>query len=440
MGVPCGRLVHRVIAHEETADAKAALPGPTVPRVLFVTDQWGYGTTTGATSIAAALEGSATRWLIGEGAGFTLGRRGSFDDCIPANTTAARPPEALKEAIRESDVVVSVMNLNAAKLAGQLRIPCLYVDTLLWMWDRPPTLPSSVTRYFAAGFPGVEGNALQWKHSLPRTEVVAPLITPSHSGDPRTQTDVLVNFGGLSAPLVTQGSLVAYARAMVDCIVHALADWPGGITISMGEHVLNPIDRARVRLTRPDARFVDLSHPEYLRKLAGCRLLVSSPGLSATQEAFATSVPCLLLPSQNLSQTLSLQAMDRARAAFALDWDAIYGLTGLTAQDERGSCQRIADCIHRFEADPTARTRLAGHLAARLAPDCLEHIASAQAAFFRPHRAEHGPQRVAAYVRHLVSPAGSAPSPGPEKKGPLLSLTSGVRLPHRPDLPPSIGG
>jgi hypothetical protein len=384
-----------------------------VARVLFVTDQWGYGTTTGATSIAAALKGLDTRWLIGEGAGFTLGRQDSFDDCIPANTMAACPPEALKEAIRESQVVVSIMNPNAARVADQLGIPCVYVDTLLWMWDRPPILPQSVTRYFAAGFPGVEGNARQWKQSLPRTEVVTPLIAPSRSIDPRAQTEVLVNFGGLSAPLVPQGSLIMYARAMVDCVVNALADWPGGITISMGEHVLNPVDRARVRLTRADARFVNLSHAEYLSKLEGCRFLVSSPGLSATQEAFARGIPCLLLPSQNLSQTLSLRVMDRAGAAFATDWDAIYGLSGLTALDERGSCQKIADCIHRFEVDPIARAGLVAHLAAQLAPDRLERIASAQASFFQPYRAGQGPQRVAAYVRHLVSAA--SPSTGNEE-------------------------
>jgi hypothetical protein len=381
-----------------------------VARILFVTDQWGYGTTTSATSIAAALKGLETRWLIGEGAGFTLGKRNCLEECIPANTMADCPPEALKEAVRESNVVVSVMNPNAARVADRLGVPCVYVDPLLWMWDRPPMLPSSVTRYFAAGFPGVEANALQWKNSLPRMEVVAPLITPSRSKDPRAQTDVLVNFGGLSAPLVPQGSLVTYARAMVGCIVEALAEWPGGITISMGEHVLNPIDRARIRLTRPDVRFINFSHAEYLRKLEDCRLLVSSPGLSATQEAFARGIPCLLLPAQNLSQTLSLQVMHRARAAFAMDWDAIYGLSSLTAEDERGSCQRIADCIHRFEADRIARARLVGHLAARLTPHRLERIASAQASFFQPYRAGHGPQRVAAYVRHLVSPASSGQS------------------------------
>jgi hypothetical protein len=124
-----------------------------VSSVLFVTDQWGYGTTTGASSIAAALHGIDGRWLIGEGAGFALGTRDSLDECIQADTMSASPSETLKEAIRASDVVVSVMNPNAAKVADWLGVPCVYVDTLLWMWARPPALPPAVTRYFAATFP-----------------------------------------------------------------------------------------------------------------------------------------------------------------------------------------------------------------------------------------------------------------------------------------------
>jgi hypothetical protein len=379
-------------------------------RILFVTDQWGYGTTTCATSIAAALKGRYTRWLIGDGVGYTLATRDSFDGCIPANTMADSPPEALKEAIRESRVVVSVMNSNAAEVADDLGIPCVYVDTLLWMWARPPILPFSIARYFAVGFPGVKYNAVRWKDSLPRTEVVTPLIAPSRSLDPGAYTDVLVNFGGLSSPLVSQASLITYAQTMVDCIIKALADWPGRITVSMGEHILNPIDRARLHVARSDVRFVNLSHAEYLTQLEHSRFLISSPGLSATHEAFGRGIPCLLLPSQNLSQILTVQILERAGAAFSLDWDAMYGLTGLTAKDQPRACLRIAECIDRFRRDGLARGRLVRHLKAQLAPDNLERIAATQAAFFEPNQGRHGAHEVADYVRHLVSPTSAKSS------------------------------
>jgi hypothetical protein len=217
-------------------------------------------------------------------------------------------------------------------------------------------------------------------------------------------TDVLVNFGGLSSWLMPQDALIRYARTMIECVVTALADWPGRITISAGEHVLNPVDSALSPLARSDVRFVNLSHAEYLEELERSRFLVSSPGLHATQEALVRGIPCLLLPSQNLSQALALRKLQRAGATSALDWDVIYGLNGLSAADERRSCQRIADCIRRFELDALARARVISHLAAQFGPGCLERIAAAQAAFFEPYRGAHGPERVATYVRHLVSP------------------------------------
>jgi hypothetical protein len=161
-----------------------------------------------------------------------------------------------------------------------------------------------------------------------------------------------------------------------------------------------------LQLARSDARFLNLDHGAYLEALEGSRVLVSSPGLHATQEALARRIPCLLLPSQNLSQALALRKLDQAGASFAVDWDTIYGLTGLSASDEGRSCQRIADCIYRFERDAAARGRLIRHISDRLAPDRLGRIASAQAAFLEPFRDKQGPQKVAAYVRHLVSPRG----------------------------------
>jgi hypothetical protein len=73
------------------------------------------------------------------------------------------------------------------------------------------------------------------------------------------------------------------------------------------------------------------------------------------QEALARRIPCLLLPSQNLSQVLVHDKLDRAGAASALDWDGIYGFVGLSAHDERRSCLRIADCIRRFQRDMFAQ-------------------------------------------------------------------------------------
>src|SRR2546427_436434 len=188
-------------------------------------------------------------------------------------------------------------NEDVQRSADLLGVPCVYVDMLLWMWDRPPVLPPTVTRYFAEGFTGVERSIQRWRGQLPRPEVVAPLIAPAKPVNPRERTHVLVNFGGLSSWLMPQHALITYARTMVECVVEAFADWPGGITISAGEHILNPLDSA-VRLARSDVRFPNLSHAQYLEGLERSRLLVSSPGLHPTQGALARGIPCLFFPSQ----------------------------------------------------------------------------------------------------------------------------------------------
>src|SRR5207237_3961288 len=121
-------------------------------------------------------------------------------------------------------------------------------------------------------------------------------------------------------------------------------------------------------------------------------------------EALSRGIPCLLLPSQNLSQVLALEKLDAGRAAFALDWRAIYGLNGLSAADERRSCRRIGDCIELFQEDPSARTRLVAHLRSRLSSEQLRRISGAQSRFFERYRDGSGPQDVASYIRHLVSP------------------------------------
>src|SRR2546427_2220371 len=90
----------------------------TVSRILLVTDQWGYGSTTVAMAIASDLEGLsdeeglADRWFVGDGAGFDLAWhqerepfKNTFDGFIRADTLSKQPDAELDETIRESRVV-----------------------------------------------------------------------------------------------------------------------------------------------------------------------------------------------------------------------------------------------------------------------------------------------------------------------------------------------
>ncbi len=58
------------------------------PQVLFVTDLWGYGTTTMAMTVAEEMDGRAVRLFAGMGPGFELARRSSFDRLLAVDTMA----------------------------------------------------------------------------------------------------------------------------------------------------------------------------------------------------------------------------------------------------------------------------------------------------------------------------------------------------------------
>src|SRR5262249_11987621 len=159
----------------------------------------------------------------------------------------------------ECDVVVSVMNQRVARWAAQRAIPCVYVDSLLWMWATPPSVPAGV-RYFQEDWPGSAARLEEWRHRFHEPEIVGPLV----SAPTRRPTDapdvVMVNFGGLSCSLLDAPTLLTYADSMARCALAALEGWPGRAVVTGGRHVIDQLDREALRSLRPDVELVDLSH------------------------------------------------------------------------------------------------------------------------------------------------------------------------------------
>jgi hypothetical protein len=384
----------RPVRHESYAS------GGRPPRILFVNDLWGYGTVTMSMAIAEELEGRATRIFAGMGPGFELARRSSFDGLVPVDTMADPLPQDLERELGACQAVVSVMNEGVARAAARRRIPCVFVDCLLWMWATPPEVPEGVP-YFQESFPGARERLDRHRDTLRSAEMVGPLVTRparARSGSPDA---VLINFGGLSCPLLTPATLVTYADAMAQCAVAALHGWPGRVVVGVGRHVLDQMDHGALRSLGESVAVVDLGHDAYLAELRRSRLLITSAGNHALYEAFALGVPCLCLPSQNLSGLLTVDIFDRQGVTSSLDWRRLYGLTDLDPADQAGACNRIAACIERFSKDTKARGQLIRHLRNSLSDRRLVSLQRRQARFYAG-LGEPGAPAVAARVLELV--------------------------------------
>jgi hypothetical protein len=399
-----------VVAARRRSSPAGRRPGPggasppRPARVLFVNDLWGYGTVTMATAIAEDLaDRGIARLFAGMGPGFELARRGPFDGLVLADTMAAPMPSELEQQLGSCQAVVSVLNERIARAAARRGIPCVFVDCLGWMWATPPDLPPEVA-YYQESFPGAAERLPAVAGRQTRAEIVGPLITRPSRIRASHRDAALVNFGGLSCSLLSPTVLTMYADAMAHAAVAALQWWPGRIVVGVGRHVLDRLDVAGLRAIHSGVDVIDLGHDAYLAELGRSHVLISSAGMHALYEAFALGVPCLCLPSQNLSQALTLPILERHGVARFLDWSHLYGIRELDAADEAGATRYIAAAIERFSRDTAARDRLVSHLRDGLVARRLIALQRRQAQFFA-RLGEPGGPLIAAHVRELLRDA-----------------------------------
>jgi hypothetical protein len=393
------------------ATQPARFPGQRPRRVGFVTDQWGYGPVVMAMAVAEELRGEAIRVYVGQGPGFELSRRASYERMVHIDAMADPVTEQLEAALLSCDVVVSVMNTRVARWAVQCGIPCVYVDSLLWMWGAPPAVPPGV-KYFDEDWPGSAARLAEWRPHFHDPEIVGPLVRPPERerADGADPDVVMINLGGLWCPLVDADTLLLYADTMVRCALAAVDRWTGRVVFTAGRHVIDRLDRGALRAIRSDVEIVDLSHDAYVAELARAELLISSAGTHAIFEACAHGVPAIYVPGQNVSQVLCLETLEReAVVSQPLDWGQLYGLNDLDPADEPTACARIAEAIHRLAGDAAARDAVTTHLRASMEADQLRDLSRRQRRFLQS-LGPPGAARIATYIIDLLRWSGLEPA------------------------------
>jgi hypothetical protein len=376
--------------------------GP-LPRVGFVEDRWGFGPTAKAMAIAEELEGRATRVFAGQGSQLELARRGPFERLVEADTMASPVVPALRRELSTCGVLVAVMNRHIAQWASRQVIPCIYVDGLAFMRTQAPNIPGG-TRYCAENYPGAAESIGRWRDRFVGAEIVGPIL--SHDARPRSgEPDdfFLINFGGLSSREVDPCTLVTYAGAMAQCALEALKGSGGRVVVTGGRPVIEQLDQKALLSIRPGVKLTSLSHTEFMAELRRARLLISSPGKTASNEAAACGVPCVYLPAQSLSQTLTLQIMEREGVVETLDWGGLYGIDYDPA-DEEEACRQIAAAIRRFGWDIDARRRVTRFLARSVRADSQHRAQVARQVQFLTKLGERGSARVASHALDLLEP------------------------------------
>lgn len=305
-----------------------------------------------------------------------------------------------RRVIAGADAVLSVMEVDSARIALELGKRLHVVDSLLWMRETVPPEFSSAESFWAQNFVGVPERAAQIES---RPKVVGPLVgppvaPPAGRGSRRRQ-ELVVNLGGLESPYAPRGTVSPYPEFVLSAVIasdlqSAFAD---GITVMAGAEV---IERLRDRFSAPGVRLTSLSHEAAASAITRAQMVLTSPGLTTSLECFSAGVPTFFLPPQNFSQwwiLIHLRARGLAPSSFHwLDVPGEQSLPRLVPLESR--IPTIRNMFRRLMGDESVELALREALAGVLEVE-HEALVDRQGEFYRSLGTPGSQQIIAAISR-----------------------------------------
>jgi hypothetical protein len=324
----------------------------------------------------------------------------AFANDKSAAFTTIQPLDSMQElgtiAPEQYDGVVSVMDPHAVLWAALHDRPCLYVDSLYWMW-RWDALDTDAVRSWAlelvsggAGafseFMDVPMHTAQYmahflatetcaqrspiERSVDRDEragpgVVDAIVDLSHRS-PSDQTHWLVSTGGLLSALVGFDEAVRWTTIVADLVSTARREVASGTPLAFvgNRRVLDA-----VQVEHPDIQILRTDHESFLRALNRAQGCLAPPGLTTMFECGAYGVPMIFLPAQHYGHTANAATIERCHpgsvfgsAHSSASRDS--GFDGDVASETRAILENLGST---FDARDHRWTRLVGAVAESMA-------------------------------------------------------------------------
>lgn len=283
-------------------------------KLLFAAYPLGYGPAAKALAIAERCrEAGLESVFVGRGVAHELVARsaGPFIEAIEANGH----DRELRAMVRDAGAIVSVMDRDIARLAGEASRPLHVVDSLMWMRDRVPGAFSAARRYWMQRLWDDEPTA---PPHIGFT-FVGPILRPRPSPSPPGQ-GLLVSLGGFEANAGSERDH-RYAQLILSGIhsSHATRIYPSRVKILASARLAKAIEAQAHRL---GVQTASLAHSEALEELGSASVILTAPGLTTSLECFQLGRPTFFLPPRNYSQWCTLKKL-RARglAPYALHWE-----------------------------------------------------------------------------------------------------------------------
>ena len=204
----------------------------------------------------------------------------------------------------EYNLSISVMAdelINALSSTDTFRV---LVDSLFWMWNKIPFKQPDL--YVIQNFKWVSDQL----EKLDTEYIISgPIINTSFSRIPldKREDNILINFGGLKNKYYSGGGYTKFIFNTLWPIFKRLAS---DYNIYVGGN-MSILKRIVKELGIKDIKLVNGSHKKFIDILHNSKMLITSPGLTTSFEAFYYRIPTVFLPPQNYSQVFNLLAFQK---------------------------------------------------------------------------------------------------------------------------------
>lgn len=339
----------------------------TPPRRRMVCDAvpFGFGPASKLVSVLRRLPPTIDVVVLGTGSTAELVTSSlpdvDFRMCDTESMSALSPH---RELVQQSDLFLSVMNPIALRWAQSQGSRTATMDSLFWMWDRVPREFAAADHYFIQRFSGVEAKLSQADMPIRNPLLVGPILD-DFGGRWAPANELLLNLGGLRSSAI-DGNESRYERLVAGIIRGALADHPfRAVRVAGGSDGLASLAAEAGIRAIPGIALESLSHRGYMESLSRAAVLLSSPGLTATLEAFGMGVPVVFLPPQNYSQSLILETLwANGAAAGTPPWsDIAPDIAPRAGLPETEGIATALRCVSTLTRDPTKLAQVVAHIA-----------------------------------------------------------------------------
>jgi hypothetical protein len=329
-------------------------------KLVCIASSFGYGPVSKLLAIAKALQALDYMLIfVGRGVALELATYFPFTKVIPWEESGNS--EYIKQELLGADGIVNVLEPHFEVLARQVPIPHFYVDSLFWMWNRLNAWTAQADIYFIQNFPGVKNRVDEWKAMIRNPQIVGPIVDllDSRLVQPDGIMELLVNFGGFESRSVQDGGEYVYAHVLTRLLLPLLYEARFENILFTGNRDIMIFLNQKFPESARHVQFVHCSHDDFIARLKNAKLLLSSPGLTSTYEAFLLNIPVRFLPPQNYSQSLMLDHYrENGLVDFSLHWEDLYSQYQLgTSLEVSEAIRCIRSTLNIFSGDLVAQEK-----------------------------------------------------------------------------------